>query len=42
VKPEIARYDGNRVLFTDSTAETADLIVFATGYQPVVPFSMKA
>ncbi len=38
VKPEIARYDGNRVLFTDGTAETADLIVFATGYQPVVPF----
>ena len=38
VKPEIAGYDGNRVLFTDGTAETIDMIVFATGYEPVVPF----
>jgi cation diffusion facilitator CzcD-associated flavoprotein CzcO len=38
VKPEIARYDGNRVLFTDGTAEAADMIIFATGYEPVVPF----
>jgi pyruvate/2-oxoglutarate dehydrogenase complex dihydrolipoamide dehydrogenase (E3) component len=38
VKPEIAGYDGDRILFTDGTAETIDMIVFATGYQPVVPF----
>jgi len=38
VKPEIAGYDGNRVLFKDGTAETIDTIVFATGYQPVIPF----
>ena len=38
IKPEIAGYDGNRVLFTDGTAETVDMIVFATGYEPVVPF----
>jgi cation diffusion facilitator CzcD-associated flavoprotein CzcO len=42
VKPEIAGYDGSRVLFTDGTAETIDLIVFATGYQPVVPFLDKS
>ncbi len=38
VKPEIAGYDGPRVLFKDGSAETVDLIVFATGYQPVLPF----
>jgi len=38
VKPEIAGYDGGRVLFKDGTAETIDTIVFATGYQPVIPF----
>jgi cation diffusion facilitator CzcD-associated flavoprotein CzcO len=38
VKPEIARYDGDRVLFTDGSAERVDLIVFATGYRPVLPF----
>ena len=32
IKPEIAGYDGKRVLFTDGTAETVDMIVFATGY----------
>jgi hypothetical protein len=38
VKPEIVRYDGQGVLFKDGTAEAIDTIVFATGYQPVVPF----
>ncbi|HJZ29997.1 MAG TPA: NAD(P)-binding domain-containing protein [Hyphomicrobiaceae bacterium] len=38
LKPEISGYDGARVLFTDGSAETVDLIVFATGYQPVLPF----
>jgi cation diffusion facilitator CzcD-associated flavoprotein CzcO len=38
VKPEIDRYDGNRVLFKDGTAATIDAIVFATGYQPVIPY----
>jgi hypothetical protein len=38
VKPEIAGYDGPRVLFKDGSAETVDLVVFATGYQPVLPF----
>jgi cation diffusion facilitator CzcD-associated flavoprotein CzcO len=38
VKPEIAGYDGGRVLFKDGTAETIDTIVFATGYEPRIPF----
>jgi cation diffusion facilitator CzcD-associated flavoprotein CzcO len=38
VKPEIARYEGERVLFTDGSTERVDLIVFATGYRPVLPF----
>jgi hypothetical protein len=38
VKPEIVGYEGERVLFKDGTAETVDTIVFATGYQPVIPY----
>jgi cation diffusion facilitator CzcD-associated flavoprotein CzcO len=38
VKPEISGYEGKRVLFKDGTAEEIDTIVFATGYQPVVPY----
>jgi cation diffusion facilitator CzcD-associated flavoprotein CzcO len=38
VKPEIAGYEGERVLFEDGTTEAIDTVVFATGYRPVVPF----
>ena len=38
VKPEIARFEGDRVVFMDGTGETIDTVVFATGYQPVIPF----
>jgi cation diffusion facilitator CzcD-associated flavoprotein CzcO len=38
IKPEIAGYDGDCVLFTDGTAEAVDIVVFATGYQPVIPY----
>jgi cation diffusion facilitator CzcD-associated flavoprotein CzcO len=38
VKPEVASYDGDRVLFKDGTAEAIDTIVFATGYEPRIPF----
>jgi hypothetical protein len=38
LKPEVAGYDGGRVLFKDGTAEAIDLVVFATGYEPVVSF----
>ena len=42
VKPEIASYDGSRVLFKDGSVETIDTIVFATGYQPIIPFIDEA
>src|SRR5262249_47669491 len=38
IKPEIVGYDGDRVQFNDGTCETVDMVVFATGYEPVVPF----
>jgi cation diffusion facilitator CzcD-associated flavoprotein CzcO len=38
VKPEIARLDGDRVVFTDGSTEIIDTIVLATGYRPVIPF----
>src|SRR5262245_21105089 len=38
VKPQIARYEGEHVRFSDGSAESVDLIVFATGYRPVLPF----
>jgi cation diffusion facilitator CzcD-associated flavoprotein CzcO len=38
VKPEIAGYEGERVLFKDGSSEAVDTIVFATGYQPVIPY----
>lgn len=38
IRPEIARYDGDRVHFKDGTSEAIDTVVFATGYQPVIPF----
>lgn len=38
IKPEVARYEGDRVYFKDGTSEPIDTVVFATGYRPVVPF----
>ena len=38
VKPQIANYDGDRVVFADGTSEAIDTIVLATGYEPVIPF----
>jgi cation diffusion facilitator CzcD-associated flavoprotein CzcO len=38
IKPEVARYEGDCVHFKDGTSEAIDTVVFATGYQPVVPF----
>jgi hypothetical protein len=38
IKPEITGYDGDRVLFKDGTAESIDTVVYATGYQPVIPY----
>ncbi len=37
-KPDIARLDGDGVIFTDGTREAIDLIVYATGFRIVFPF----
>jgi cation diffusion facilitator CzcD-associated flavoprotein CzcO len=37
-KPDIARFDGRDVLFSDGTSVTADVVVFATGYEIEIPF----
>lgn len=31
-KPDVERFDGDRVVFTDGSAEQVDLVVYATGY----------
>ncbi len=38
VKGEIARYEGSDVVFADGSREAADLVVFATGFEPTIPF----
>ncbi|MEM6337249.1 MAG: NAD(P)/FAD-dependent oxidoreductase, partial [Bacteroidota bacterium] len=37
-KPNIARLDGDRVVFTDDTEEEADVLIYATGYKVSFPF----
>ena len=37
-KPDVARFDGTTVHFTDGTSCEVDLIVFATGYHIEFPF----
>ena len=38
VKGEIARYEGPDVVFADGSRESVDLVVFATGFEPTIPF----
>ena len=38
VKPDVAELKGSRVRFTDGTEEDLDVIVYATGYRPAMPF----
>ncbi|MFD4461245.1 flavin-containing monooxygenase [Nocardia sp. NPDC058480] len=38
VRPEIARFDGRTVQFTDGTSGTYDTIVWATGFKTTFPF----
>jgi cation diffusion facilitator CzcD-associated flavoprotein CzcO len=38
VRPEIARYEGDEVVFVDGTREAVDMIIFATGYKLQIPF----
>jgi hypothetical protein len=42
IKPEMARFDGRRVIFKDGSAEEIDTVVYATGYQPTLPFIDQA
>lgn len=37
-KPDIARFDGRKVVFTDSSVVEPDLVVMATGYRPRFDF----
>jgi len=37
-RPEIDRFEGNTVHFTDGTSDEVDLLLWATGYQDRVPF----
>ncbi len=37
-RPDIERFDGDEVVFTDGTSVTADMVVFATGYLIRFPF----
>jgi hypothetical protein len=41
-KPDIVRLDGRRVHFADGSTEELDLILWATGYRPTIPFLSAA
>ena len=38
VKPNIERFEGDRVIFTDGTSEQIDVVVYCTGYRITFPF----
>lgn len=38
VKPDIARFDGPEVVFTDGSREQVDLVLYATGYEMRIPY----
>ena len=38
VKPNIERFEGSRVCFTDGTSVEADVVVYSTGYKVSFPF----
>ena len=37
-RPDVVRLDGSRVHFADGRVEDIDLIIWATGYRPTIPF----
>jgi cation diffusion facilitator CzcD-associated flavoprotein CzcO len=37
-RPDVVRLDGPRVRFADGSTEEIDLVVWATGYRPTIPF----
>ncbi|HLU57207.1 MAG TPA: NAD(P)-binding domain-containing protein [Pseudonocardia sp.] len=42
IRPDVARLDGREVRFTDGTSTAADVIIYATGYEPSFPFLPEA
>lgn len=38
IKPDVARFDGRTVVFTDGSRESCDVIILATGYKTTFPF----
>lgn len=38
VKPNIARFEGSRVIFTDGSQVEADAVIYCTGYKVTFPF----
>ncbi|MGY1883914.1 flavin-containing monooxygenase [Blastococcus sp. SYSU DS0753] len=38
VRPDIASFSGDEVRFADGTSTTADVVIYATGYDPSFPF----
>jgi dimethylaniline monooxygenase (N-oxide forming) len=42
VRPVIDRFDGNRVCFTDGSAEQVDAVIYCTGYKISFPFLDQA
>ncbi|MCO4745964.1 MAG: NAD(P)-binding domain-containing protein [Proteobacteria bacterium] len=40
-RPDVARFDGNTVHFTDGSQDQVDLVVFATGYKVTYPYMDK-
>jgi hypothetical protein len=41
-KPDVARFEGRRVVFADGSAEEVDLVMYATGYDIEFPFIDRA
>ncbi|NED08365.1 flavin-binding monooxygenase, partial [Streptomyces sp. SID6648] len=37
-KPAIASFESDRVVFTDGSSETADTVVYCTGFHMTFPF----
>jgi dimethylaniline monooxygenase (N-oxide forming) len=42
VKPTIDRFDGDRIRFTDGSAEQVDVVIYCTGYKISFPFLDEA
>ena len=38
IKPDVSRFDGDKVAFVDGTTEEVDVVVYATGYNVSLPF----